>query len=117
MRQRDLHLFGRGRQPRGDTGLELVEELRRAGIGDAALERGRERREHRRADEGRPLRAESLCIPVDLVLRPEPVLGVEHLEVVDLELLEPARRRERSEEVRLLARDHRDAHPVQLVLR
>ena len=30
-------------------------------------------------------RTESLCIPVDLVLVPVPVLGVEHLEVLDLQ--------------------------------
>src|SRR4029077_4695875 len=74
LRQRNLHLRRRGRQPRGKTGLQSAQELGGPWVGRATVERGRQRRENRCPGERRPLRTESLCVVVDLVLRPEPVL-------------------------------------------
>ena len=53
---------------------------------------------------------------VDLILRPESVLGVEHLEMFDRQPFEPAGRSERSQKVRLLAPNGRNAHAPHLVL-
>ena len=82
----------------------------------AVRQRRRQRRKHRRPDEGGPQRAESACVVVDLVLRPESVLGVEHLEMFDRQPLEPAGRRERGQEVRLSPPNGRNAHAPHFVL-
>ena len=114
--QWNLHLLRCGGQPFGDPGLQPVEELCRPRIVAAVRQRCRQRRKHRRPDEGGPQRAESVCVVVDLVLRPESVLGVEHLEMFDGQPLEPAGGRERGQKVRLSPPDGRQAHATHFVL-
>ena len=113
--QRDLHLFGVCGQSLGDSGFQPVEELRRPRVGSAACQCGRQRGKDRRPCERGPQRGESGCVVVDLVLRPEPVLRVEHLKMLDRQSLESARRRERRLEVGLPASHDRHTHAVHLV--